>query len=157
MSSSSDDDVERRHGTNVEVIMAEYTPPNTGTVSSSASGGVASASSTAPDGATLAEKAIAALPSDLATVAIDPKRKAKSQDPGWKYGWWPDPTKKDTIWCIFCKKLVPSGIKRFKQHLAGGYGDAMKCSRVPEVVSREDGYILEEEFKVCACVDGQGR
>jgi hypothetical protein len=34
-------------------------------------------------------------------------------------------------------KVVPSGIKRFKQHLAGGFGDTMKCARVPEVVSKD--------------------
>jgi hypothetical protein len=38
-----------------------------------------------------------------------------------KIGWWPDPTKKDFVQCIFCMKVVPSGIKRFK-HLAGGFG-----------------------------------
>jgi hypothetical protein len=41
-----------------------------------------SASSTAADSASLAEKAISALPADLAAQAIDPKRKARSQVPG---------------------------------------------------------------------------
>ena len=26
--------------------------------------------------------------------------------------------------CIFCQKTIPAGIKRFKQHLSGGSGDA---------------------------------
>ena len=68
----------------------------TATASSAAgsTGAAATASLTAPDCSSLAEKAIAALPPDLAAQAIDPKRKARSQDPGWKFGWWPDPSKK---------------------------------------------------------------
>jgi hypothetical protein len=31
-------------------------------------------------------------------------------------------------------KVVPSGIKRFKQHLVGGFGDTIKWTRVPELV-----------------------
>ena len=44
--------------------------------------------------------------------------------------------------CIFCKKITPSGISRYKQHLAGGYGDAIKCGSCPEIIAREmDAYI----------------
>jgi hypothetical protein len=96
-----------------------------------------SASLVAADSASLAEKAISALPADLAAQAIDPKRKARSQDPGWKFGWWPDPIKKDFVQCIFCMKVIPLGIKRFKQHIASGFGDTIKCSRVLEFVSNE--------------------
>ena len=52
--------------------------------------------------------------------------------------------------CIFCKKVVLSGIKRFKQHLAGGYGDGVKCPKAPEMV-RKDMHVLEEEIKRRAC------
>jgi hypothetical protein len=48
---------------------------------------VPSASSTAADSSTLAENAIAALPPDLAEQVNDSKRKAKSQNSGWKFGW----------------------------------------------------------------------
>jgi hypothetical protein len=41
-----------------------------------------SASSAAVESTSLVEKAISALPADLATQAIDLKRKARSQDPG---------------------------------------------------------------------------
>jgi hypothetical protein len=105
-----------------------------------------SAASTAPDcsGKPLAEKAIAKLPADLRAQAVDKTRKAKSSDPGWNYGWWPDVTKKDFLQCVFCKKVVPAGIKRFKQHLAGGYGDAAGCPESPEVVKREmNDYLLK--------------
>jgi hypothetical protein len=71
-----------------------------------------SASSAAVESTSLVEKAISALLADLATQAIDLKRKARSQDPGWKFGWWPDPTK-NFVQCIFCMKVIPSGIKRF--------------------------------------------
>jgi hypothetical protein len=78
----------------------------------------------------------------MAAEAKDPKRKAKSRDPGWQFGWWPDIAKKDSVQCIFCKKITPSGISRFKQHLAGGYGDAIGCPSCPEIVKRQmDAYI----------------
>lgn len=41
------------------------------------------------------------------------------------------------IRCTFCKKIVPAGIKRFKQHIAGGFGDVEKCPKAPEVVKKE--------------------
>jgi len=53
-----------------------------GASSSVASGGAGSASSAAPDVSAHVEKAIAALPLELAQQAKDPKRKARSQDPG---------------------------------------------------------------------------
>jgi hypothetical protein len=34
-------------------------------------------------------------------------------------------TAKDFVQCIFCLKILPSGIKRFKQHLAGRFGGTM--------------------------------
>ena len=116
--------------------------------SNAGSTGPASALSAAADCKTLAEKAIAALPPELSAQANDPKRKARSQDPGWQFGWWPDTTKKDFVQCVFCKKIVPSGIKRFKQHLAGGFGDTMKCARVPEVVSKEMHTYLRRNMRV---------
>jgi hypothetical protein len=62
---------------NVEVIMLEPQMPEiVGSVDSATS-----ASSTAADAATLAERAISALPPELAADAVDPKRKARSQDP----------------------------------------------------------------------------
>ncbi|ONM30638.1 hypothetical protein ZEAMMB73_Zm00001d040145 [Zea mays] len=125
---------------NVEVIFPESHVVGSGNPSSVADNTVlasASSASAAADSAALVDKAIAKLPADVRAHATDSKRKAKSQDPGWKFGWWPDPTKKDFIRCIFCLKVVPSGIKRFKQHLAGGFSDTTKCSMVPEVVSKD--------------------
>ncbi|XP_062228705.1 uncharacterized protein LOC133926697 [Phragmites australis] len=86
-----------------------------------------SASSAAPDNATasLVAKATAELSADLAALAQDPKRKACSKDPGWKYGFWPELGKKEPVQCIFCKKIVTAGIKRFKQYLAGGYANVL--------------------------------
>jgi len=85
--------------------MPECNPEGGATVTSSvASAGAGSTSSAAPDVSSLVEKAIAALPPEFAKQAKDPKRKARSQDPGWKYGWWPDPTKKEFIQCIFLRR-----------------------------------------------------
>ncbi|XP_042034508.1 uncharacterized protein LOC121780917 [Salvia splendens] len=77
------------------------------------------------------------MPPELAAMAKDPKRHAKSKDPGWKYGFWPYEGKRDMVQCIFCRKVVPAGIKRFKQHIAGGYGDVEKCPTAPAIVRKE--------------------
>ena len=58
----------------------------------------------------------------------DPARKPqKSKDLGWKYGYWPNLQNKDEVKCTLCGTSVRGGIKRLKQHLAGGYGDAVLC------------------------------
>ena len=51
----------------------------------------------------------------------DPKRKAKSNDPGWKYGYWSEIGNRDKVMCILCNTPSSGGIKRLKEHLAGGY------------------------------------
>ncbi|KAL6539298.1 hypothetical protein OROGR_011947 [Orobanche gracilis] len=48
----------------------------------------------------------------------DLKRKAKSNDSGWKYGLWPDLNNKDLVECSLCHKQMHSRIKRLKHHLA---------------------------------------
>ncbi|KAJ1262284.1 hypothetical protein BS78_09G094500 [Paspalum vaginatum] len=89
MSSSSDsEDFYQQRAARVEVLM--NTPPMAVTEAQASTDGVGSsaaaptASSVAADGASLAEKAIAALPPNLQEMAKDPKRKAKSSDPRWK-------------------------------------------------------------------------
>ncbi|KAM0852119.1 hypothetical protein ACQ4PT_051984 [Festuca glaucescens] len=71
----------------------------------------------------------------------DPKRKANSGDPGWKYGYWHDMDRRDRIRCKFCGKDIHGGIARFKRHLAGastkGKKNSTKCKKVPEAASKE--------------------
>ena len=123
-------DLVRQRQRAVEVYLPEEVQGEGEVGSSVASTAAGSAASTAPDIASLVEKALAKLPPEMAAEAKDPKRKAKSRDPGWQFGWWPDIAKKDSVQCIFCKTITPSGISRFKQHLAGGYGDAIMCFAV---------------------------
>jgi hypothetical protein len=66
-----------------------------------------SSTSAAADSSSLAEKVISTLSLEFAAQAIDLERKARSQDQGRKFGWWPDPTKKDFVQCIFCMKVIP--------------------------------------------------
>jgi len=135
-------DLVRQRQRAVEVYLPEEVQGEGEVGSSVASTAAGSAASTAPDIASLVEKALAKLPPEMAAEAKDPKRKAKSRDPGWQFGWWPDIAKKDSVQCIFCKTITPSGISRFKQHLAGGYGDAIGCPSCPEIVRRQmDAYI----------------
>ncbi|XP_039794912.1 uncharacterized protein LOC120660439 isoform X1 [Panicum virgatum] len=109
MSSSSSDLVRQRQRA-VEVYLPEEVQGEGEVGSSVASTAAGSAASTAPDIASLVEKALAKLPPEMAAEAKDPKRKAKSRDPGWQFGWWPDIAKKDSVQCIFCKTITPSGI-----------------------------------------------
>jgi hypothetical protein len=142
-------DWRRQCATNVQVIMPEVQE----TVDSTDP--AASASVAAADASSLAEKAISTLPPELAAHVVDPKRKARSQDPGWKYGQRPDPTNKDFVQCIFCMKVVPAGIKRFKQHLAGGCTYTMKCIKVPELISKEMHAHLKNNSKFVINLDGE--
>ncbi|AQL08002.1 hypothetical protein ZEAMMB73_Zm00001d047905 [Zea mays] len=145
-----------RRADNVEVLFPESQVVGSGNPSSVADNNdLASTSSAFVDSATLVEKVIAKLPAEVHAHATDSKRKAKSQDPGWKFGWWPDPTKKDFIRCIFCLKVVPSRIKRFKQHLVGGFSDTTKCSMVPEVVSNDMYAYLKRNTRLVLSVESE--
>lgn len=66
----------------------------------------------------------------------DPKRRAKSEDPGWKYAYWPTEDK-NVVECLLCKKIMSSGIKRMKQHLLGGFGDVLVCEKTTTAIKRE--------------------
>ncbi|XP_074344032.1 uncharacterized protein LOC141683227 [Apium graveolens] len=72
-------------------------------------------------------------------LAKDPKRKAKrSNDPGWKYAYYPLPdTNKDIIKCILCGNQNHGGMNRFKHHLIGGYPDIVKCSKTTKEIANE--------------------
>ncbi|XP_074344616.1 uncharacterized protein LOC141683761 [Apium graveolens] len=72
-------------------------------------------------------------------LAKDPKRKAKrSNDPGWKYAYYPLPDiNKDIIKCILCVNQNHGGMNRFKQHLIGGYPDIVKCSKITKEIANE--------------------
>ena len=67
----------------------------------------------------------------------DPKRKARSGDPRWKYGFWPEIGNRDLVECILCGTQVKSGIKRLKEHLVGGYRDALKCEKTTTAIAAE--------------------
>uniref|UniRef100_A0A0D9X7P5 BED-type domain-containing protein n=1 Tax=Leersia perrieri TaxID=77586 RepID=A0A0D9X7P5_9ORYZ len=58
------------------------------------------------------------------------KRKAKSNDPGWKYGYWPVIGNRNLVECVLCGHRVNVGIKRLKEHIVGGYDDAIKCPKI---------------------------
>ena len=58
---------------------------------------------------------------------MNPRRRARSDDPAWKYGLWPDLERKDLLQCTLCGKIIHAGVKRLKQHLSGGSSDADKC------------------------------
>ncbi|ONM52754.1 hypothetical protein ZEAMMB73_Zm00001d019346 [Zea mays] len=155
MSSSSGEFGHRRQD-NVKVIFPESQVVGSANPYSVADNNVlALASSAAADSVALVDKAIAKLHVDVRAHATDSKRKAKSQDPGWKFGWWPDPTKKEFIRCIFCLKVVPSRIKRFKQHLASGFSDTTKCSMVPEVVSKDMYAYLKRNTRLVLSVESE--
>ncbi|VFQ83330.1 unnamed protein product [Cuscuta campestris] len=72
----------------------------------------------------------------------NPDHRAKSNDPGWKYAFWPDLTNKDAIECKLCDKVLRGGIKRLKQHLKGGYDDTTICPKTTTPIRQEMGNYL---------------
>ncbi|KAF0909864.1 hypothetical protein E2562_000176, partial [Oryza meyeriana var. granulata] len=71
------------------------------------------------------------------------RKPRKSTDPGWKYAYWPDLGNKDEVACTLCGGSVRGGIKRLKQHLVGGFGDAKICPKVGTDLRREMAAYLE--------------
>ena len=67
----------------------------------------------------------------------DQSRRPKSNDPGWKYAYYVEAEKRELIQCALCPKQIKGGIKRLKQHLAGGYGDIVKCPNTTREIAKE--------------------
>ena len=84
----------------------------------------------------------------------DPARKAKSNDPGWKYAYWQDPARRDWVTCILCGNEAWGGIKRFKQHLVGGYEDIVLCPKVTTEIRKEMEAYLEKKRRRPLFLDG---
>ena len=76
----------------------------------------------------------------------DKARKSKSNDPGWKYGYWANLQDRNEVTCILCGNPQKGGIKRLKQHLAGGYADAKLCEskRLTTAIRKEMRDYLEQ-------------
>lgn len=50
--------------------------------------------------------------------------------------------KEELLYSAYFVKTVPAGIKRLKQHIAGGYCDVEKCQDAPRIVRKEsDDYM----------------
>ena len=88
-----------------------------------------------------------ASPPSINNGNYDPKtnkaRKAKSNDPGWKYGYWANLQNRDQVTCTLCDVEVCGGIKRLKQHLASGYGDVKMCLKTTTAIRKEMRDYLE--------------
>jgi hypothetical protein len=86
-------------------------------------------------------------PSSINNANYDPKtdkaRKAKSNDLGWKYCYWSNLGNRDQVTCTLCDSMVCGGIKRLKQHLAGGYGDTKMCPKTTTAIRKEMRNYLE--------------
>ncbi|GJN06726.1 hypothetical protein PR202_ga24482 [Eleusine coracana subsp. coracana] len=86
----------------------------------------------------LVAAAIDKLHADLAALAKDPTRKAKSKDPGWKYGFWPVLGKKELVQCIFfVRKKCMQGSNDSSNTWQGGYSDAEKCPGAGAKIRKE--------------------
>jgi hypothetical protein len=74
----------------------------------------------------------------------DPKRMTRSNDPGWKYGYWTEIGNRDKVTCNLCKTVTVGGIKMLKEHLTGGYADTMMCSKTTSEIRKEMRACLEK-------------
>ncbi|XP_066361110.1 uncharacterized protein [Miscanthus floridulus] len=92
-----------------------------------------------------------ASPPSINNGNYDPKtdkaRKAKSNDLGWKYGYWANLQNQDRVTCTLCDIEVCGGIKRLKQHLAGGYGDVKMCLKTTTAIRKEMRDYLESNMR----------
>jgi hypothetical protein len=77
----------------------------------------------------------------------DQKWRARSNDPGWKYGYWTEIGNRDNVTCNLCKTVTARGIKRLKEHLAGGYADIVMCSKTTTEIRKEMSAYLEKNKK----------
>jgi hypothetical protein len=76
-----------------------------------------STSLAAADSSALAEKDIAALSPELRAQATDPKSRQGHRTLDGSLGGGQTLSRCKGLCCIFCLKILPSRIKRFKQHL----------------------------------------
>jgi hypothetical protein len=76
--------------------------------------------------------------------SADPKRRARSNDPGWKYGYWTEIGNRDKVTCNLCQTITAGRIKRLKEHLAGGYADTIMCSKTTTEIRKEMRTYLEK-------------
>jgi len=67
----------------------------------------------------------------------DPRRRPKSNDPGWKYAYYVEPGKRDLIQCALCPRKIKGGIIRVKQHLAGGSTEILVCPKTTPEIQKE--------------------
>ena len=56
--------------------------------------------------------------------------------------------------CILCGHEGSGGIKRFKQHLAGGYGDIILCPKVSTEIRKEMEAYLQKKRRRPLYLDG---
>ncbi|KAL6552858.1 hypothetical protein OROHE_008222 [Orobanche hederae] len=80
-------------------------------------------------------------------LAKDPERRAKSNDPGWKFAVCPDLNRKDVVKCLLCGNENHGGINRFKQHLIGGFPDIVKCPKTTKEIAKEMNDYVQSKKK----------
>ena len=56
--------------------------------------------------------------------------------------------------CILCGNEASEGIKRFKHHLAGGYGDIILCPKVTTEIRKEMEAYLQKKRRRPLFLDG---
>ena len=82
---------------------------------------------TAANKATIMESSVAAKYNPKTDLKQRPANSKDTRPGVWLLG---RPKKQDKMTCKLCNKRIAGGIKRFKKHLAGGYGYVLLCSKV---------------------------
>jgi hypothetical protein len=75
----------------------------------------------------------------------NPKRRVRSNDPGWKYGYWTKFGNRDKVTCNLYKTVTARGIKKLKEHFVGGYADTVMCSKTTTVIRKEMRAYLQKK------------
>jgi hypothetical protein len=82
----------------------------------------------------------------MAKMAMDPERNIQSSDPGWKFGFWPNPAKR---WfnAIFARRLSLQESKGSNNTLLGFWWCRQKCPKTPEVVRKQMASYLKKNAR----------
>ncbi|CAH1425311.1 unnamed protein product [Lactuca virosa] len=84
------------------------------------------------------------------TISSDVRTGTKclNGDMAWEWGEWRDPSKKQSIWCTLCGKMVSGGITRLKQHLTHTSGQVTGCPNVTVDIQKKVMASIKEKYKI---------
>ena len=69
----------------------------------------------------------------------------KRKDLGWKYNYLANVEDKNSVTCLYCKKVTKGEIHRVKQHQVGNFKNTTECLKCPDHVREELAQYMAEK------------